>query len=46
MAEPYGRAVDASGNLWVANFGGASVTEFIGLAAPVVTPKIGLPRRP
>jgi hypothetical protein len=38
-------AVDASSNLWVANFAVASVTEFIGLAARVVTPKIGLPQR-
>jgi streptogramin lyase len=37
--EPYGIAVDPSGNVWVANDNnGASLTEFVGAAAPVVTP--------
>jgi hypothetical protein len=31
-------AVDGSGNVWAANYLGSSVTEFVGLAAPVVTP--------
>jgi hypothetical protein len=31
-------AVDGSGNVWAANYLGKSVTEFVGLAAPVVTP--------
>ena len=31
-------AIDGSGNLWVANFTGNTLTEFVGLAAPVVTP--------
>jgi hypothetical protein len=31
-------AVDGSGNVWAANNTGNSVTEFVGLAAPVVTP--------
>ena len=36
---PYGVAVDPSGNVWVTtDNGSASLTEFIGLAAPVVTP--------
>jgi hypothetical protein len=36
---PYGIAVDPSGNVWVAtNNGTASLTEFVGAAAPVVTP--------
>ena len=31
-------AIDSSGNLWVTNNGGASVTELLGVAAPVKTP--------
>ncbi|MDB5974942.1 MAG: repeat containing protein [Nevskia sp.] len=46
LAQPYGIAIDASGNVWVANSGNNSVTEFIGLATPVVTPKIGQPLLP
>jgi sugar lactone lactonase YvrE len=35
---PTGVAIDASGSIWTANTGDNSVSEFIGLAAPVVTP--------
>jgi hypothetical protein len=35
---PIGIAVDGSGNLWVASVDGNSITEFIGVAAPVLTP--------
>ncbi len=39
LNSPQGLAVDSSGNLWVANEGSPnSVTEFIGIAAPTVTP--------
>jgi streptogramin lyase len=39
VSQPYGIAIDLSGNVWVANDNGtSSVTEFIGAAAPVVTP--------
>jgi hypothetical protein len=31
-------AIDGSGNLWSANFDSNTLTEFIGIAAPVVTP--------
>jgi hypothetical protein len=31
-------AIDGSGDVWSANFDNNSVTEFVGLAAPVVTP--------
>ena len=34
-------AIDASGNIWITGFGNSSVTEFVGLAAPVKTPQIG-----
>lgn len=43
---PYGIAIDASGNLWLTNFGSDSVTVFIGIAAPVKTPLIGVPTAP
>jgi streptogramin lyase len=35
---PSGIAIDASGNIWTANSGANTLTEFIGLATPVVTP--------
>jgi len=35
---PMGIAIDASGNVWTANSGNNTLTEFVGLAAPVVTP--------
>ncbi len=31
-------AIDASGNLWVTNNSGASITELLGVAAPIKTP--------
>ena len=35
----YALAIDISGNIWVANTSGScSIVEFIGIAAPVVTP--------
>ncbi len=46
LNETYSIAVDASGNLWVSNFGSNTITEFIGLGAPVRTPLIGLPATP
>jgi streptogramin lyase len=41
LLEAYSLAIDASGNLWVSNKGNNTLTEFIGLAAPVRTPQIG-----
>jgi hypothetical protein len=41
LLEAYALAIDASGNLWVSNRGNNTLTEFIGLAAPVKTPQIG-----
>jgi hypothetical protein len=41
LKSPYFLAIDGSGNLWVPNYGngaGNSITEFVGIAAPVVTP--------
>jgi hypothetical protein len=38
MNYPIQIAIDGSGNAWVPNFNASSVTEFIGIAIPVVTP--------
>jgi len=46
MSESYSIAVDASGNLWISNVGSNTVTEFVGLAAPVRTPLVGPPSAP
>ncbi|WP_263367706.1 NHL repeat-containing protein [Edaphobacter bradus] len=46
LLEAYGIAIDASGNVWVSNFGNNSITEFVGLAVPIKTPVIGLPQLP
>jgi hypothetical protein len=46
LSGAYAVAVDASGNLWVTNFNSSVLTEFIGIAAPVKTPLIGLPSAP
>jgi hypothetical protein len=44
MVGPMALAIDASGNIWVANSDNHTVTKFIGMAAPVVTPKQGPPQ--
>lgn len=41
LLQPYGLAVDASGSVWVSNFGNNTLTQFIGIAAPVKTPLAG-----
>jgi streptogramin lyase len=41
LLEAYSLAIDASGNLWVSNKGSNTLTQFIGLSAPVRTPQIG-----
>jgi sugar lactone lactonase YvrE len=48
MSGPMGIAIDLSGNVWVANNGAATgaLTEFLGVAAPVQTPVIGVPGKP
>jgi len=46
LLEAYSLAIDASGNLWVSNKGSNTLTQFIGLAAPVRTPLIGPPVAP
>jgi hypothetical protein len=42
--KPWTMEIDSSGNIWLGNTGtglwpGASIAEFVGLAAPVITPK-------
>jgi hypothetical protein len=41
LNQPFAVAIDASGNLWVTNFSTNTLTEIVGLAAPVKTPQIG-----
>ena len=41
LNEAYALAIDASGNVWVTNFGSNLLTKYIGLAAPVKTPMLG-----
>lgn len=36
---PSAVAIDGSGNVWMADYGGGGLVELVGLAAPVVTPK-------
>jgi hypothetical protein len=38
LSSPVGVAVDSSGSVWTANSGNNTVSKFIGLAVPVVTP--------
>jgi hypothetical protein len=38
MATAHYAAIDGSGNVWVGNTGNGSVTVFVGVATPVVTP--------
>jgi streptogramin lyase len=41
LAEPFGIAADASGNLWITNFASDSLTQLVGIASPVHTPALG-----
>jgi streptogramin lyase len=46
LLEAFATAIDASGNVWVSNYGSNTLTEFVGLAAPVKTPLLGPVRVP
>lgn len=46
LLEPFGIALDASGNAWVANFATNTVTQFVGLASPTRTPLLGPAAKP
>ena len=41
LLEAFALALDAGGNIWVTNFGSNTITEFVGMAAPVRTPLLG-----
>jgi hypothetical protein len=38
MDQPYGLAVDGSGNIWIANASGDNLIEYVGIATPAITP--------
>ena len=44
--QAFALAIDPSGNLWITNFAGNSITELVGLATPVKTPLSALPKAP
>jgi streptogramin lyase len=46
LLEGFAVAIDASGNVWISNFGSNILTQFVGLASPIRTPSIGLPAAP
>jgi len=46
LLEAFALAIDESGNIWISNFGSNTLTEFIGMAAPVKTPLLGSTRIP
>ncbi len=46
LLEAFALAIDASGNIWITNFGSNTLTEFVGMAAPVRTPLLGSTRVP
>jgi sugar lactone lactonase YvrE len=46
LLEPYGVAIDASGNVWVSNACQDTLTELIGVATPIKTPLAGPPQLP
>jgi hypothetical protein len=46
LLEAFALAIDASGNIWVSNFGSNTLTEFVGMAVPVKTPLLGSTRIP
>lgn len=46
LLQAFAISIDASGNLWVTNLGNGTLTEMIGLAAPVKTPLLGPPQNP
>jgi hypothetical protein len=41
-----GPAIDSSGNAWMPNYRGTTVTELVGMAAPAKIPFIGAPQLP
>lgn len=43
---PYAVAPDASGNVWVSDFGNSEIVMFFGLATPTITPARTIPAAP
>ena len=46
LLDPYGLAIDGSGDIWVTNSANNTLTQFIGVATPVKTPLAGPPQVP
>jgi sugar lactone lactonase YvrE len=46
LLEPYGIALDASGNVWLSNFSASKLTMFFGMATPTATPTMPVPTAP
>ncbi len=46
LRSPSGIAADASGNVWVTSSRNSKLVNFVGLAVPVQTPRMGLPMQP
>jgi hypothetical protein len=46
LLEAFALAIDASGNIWITNFGSNTITELVGAAVPVKTPLLGPVRVP
>jgi hypothetical protein len=46
LLQPYGLAIDPSGNIWVSNKGGNDLVMFFGMAAPTKTPMPVTPTAP
>jgi hypothetical protein len=46
LVDPFGLALDASGNLWITNFNGNTLTMFLGIATPTAMPKMPIPKAP
>ncbi|MDE3104486.1 MAG: NHL repeat-containing protein [Acidobacteriota bacterium] len=46
LHQGYAVAIDASGSLWIPEFTNKSITQFVGLAAPVKSPRVGPAQAP
>jgi streptogramin lyase len=46
LVDPFGIALDASGNLWITSFNGNTLTMFFGLATPTAMPTMPIPKAP